>query len=270
MIRNSAGWLKNIKSLYEEAATLMLIPLKVFLPLVFVLVLFSSPGGWAQISQKETEQAAELLATVLNAGRVIVEHHQSLINDPGKGDKGFTPEVFEQLILDEFFQQTHIDLRHSSSAVPSGTRDLLTLLLLTSKKVVAGAQFMINQRGIGYKNFIPATFGSETARKFSNCSHVNLKQTTLNPRNVKNAPNAYEEQVLKQSATQPASATSIMEWIDKGQTLRMLIPIYYLHDCLACHGNPKGILDISGYLREGSRDGDLAGAISVQIPAGRP
>ena len=37
----------------------------------------------------------------------------------------------------------------------------------TSKEVVADAQFVINQRGIGYKNFIPATFGSQAARKFS-------------------------------------------------------------------------------------------------------
>jgi general secretion pathway protein A len=49
-------------------------------------------------------------------------------------------------------------------------------------------------------------------------------------------------------------------------TLRALTPIYYSHDCLACHGNPKGILDISGYPREGAQEGDLAGAISVQIP----
>lgn len=248
----------------------MIMSSKVFLPLVLVLVLFSSQSSWAQISQKDTERAAELLATFLNAGRVIVERNQSLINDPGKGDKGFTPEVFEQLVLDEFLQQTHIDLRHASSSVPSRTRELLALLLLTSKEVVANAQFVINQRGIGYKNFIPATFGSQAARKFSNRSHVTLKQTTLNPRNMKNAPDAYEEHVLKRLATQPASVTSIMEWIEEGKTLRILIPIYYSHDCLACHGNPKGILDISGYPREGAREGDLAGAISVQIPAGGP
>ena len=241
---------------------------KVFLLLSLALVFLSSQSSWAGTSQKETERAAELLAIFLNAGRVIVERNQSLINDPGKGDKGFTPEVFERLVLDEFSQQAHMNLRQASPSVPSRTRELLTLLLLASKEVVADAQFVINQRGIGYKNFIPATFGSQAARKFSNRSHVTLKQITLNPRNVKNAPDAYEAQVLKRLATQPASSASIREWIEEGQTLRMLIPIYYSHDCLACHGNPKGILDISGYPREGSREGDLAGAISVQIPVG--
>jgi Protein of unknown function (DUF3365) len=94
---------------------------------------------------------------------------------------------------------------------------------------------------------------------------VKIKQTTLNPRNLKNTPDAYEENVLKRLATQPASNTSITEWIDNEPTLRALTPIYYSQDCLACHGNPKGILDISGYPREGAQEGDLAGAISIQI-----
>jgi general secretion pathway protein A len=139
-------------------------------------------------------------------------------------------------------------------------------LLQSSKEVVADVQFVINQWGIGYKNFIPATFGSQAARKFSNRSHVKIKQTTLNPRNLKNTPDAYEESVLKRLATQPALDTSIMEWIDNEKTLRALSPIYYSQDCLACHGKPRGILDISGYPREGAQEGDLAGAISIQIP----
>ena len=212
-------------------------------------------------------ETAQLLTTFLNAGRVIVERNQSLINDSGKGDKGFTPEVFERLVLDEFFQQTHIDVKHPPPSLPSPTKDLLTMLLLASKEVVGDAQFVINQRGIGYKNFIPATFGSQAARKFSKRSKVTIKQTTLDPRNLKNTPDAYEEMVLKRLATQPASTAPVVEWIDDGRLLRTLMPIYYTEDCLTCHGNPKGILDISGYPREGAQAGELAGAISIQIPS---
>ena len=79
-------------------------------------------------------------------------------------------------------------------------------------------------------------------------------------------PDAYEENVLKRLATQPAFDTSITEWIDNDTTLRALTPIYYSQDCLACHGSPRGILDISGYPREGAQEGDFAGAISIQIP----
>jgi general secretion pathway protein A len=222
--------------------------------------------GWAQAPREEAEKTAQHLAMLLNVGRLIVERNQTLINDPRKGDKGFTPEVFERQVLDEFIHQTHIDLERLPSHVPSLAKELLPVLLQSSKESVADAQFVINQRGIGYKNFIPATFGSQAARKFSNRSHVKIKQTTLNPRNLKNTPDAYEENTLKRLAAQPPLDTSITEWFDNEMTLRTMTPIYYSQDCLVCHGNPKGILDISGYPREGAQEGDLAGAISIQIP----
>jgi Protein of unknown function (DUF3365) len=239
-------------------------PPLIFLSLVFFL-LWPSIGS-PQESREEAETTAHYLATLLNVGRLIVERNQTLIDDPQKGEKGFTPELFERKVIEEFFQQTQIDLQHYPSGMPALAKDLLPVLLQASKDVVADAQFVINQRGIGYKNFIPATFGSQAARKFSTRSHVTMKQTTLDPRNLKNTPDAYEEKVLKQLAGQPISKNPITEWIDNGRTLRALTPIYYSHDCLTCHGKPKGILDISGYPREGAQEGDLAGAISIQIP----
>ena len=226
--------------------------------------------GWSQPYREESEQTARYLTTLLNVGRLVVERNQALINDPAKGDKGFTPESFEQQVIEEFSRQTSIDLKHPPSRLPVLAKELLPTLLESGKQVVADAQLVINQRGIGYKNFIPATFGSQAARKFSSRSQVKIKQTTLNPRNLKNTPDAYEDRVLKRLATQPALHDPVAEWVDDGKTLRVLTPIYYSHDCLVCHGSPQGILDISGYPREGARAGDLAGAISVQIPAATP
>jgi len=249
----------------------MLMKSRIFLFISLSLVFFLawSSIGRAQAPREDTEKTAQHLAILLNVGRLIIERNQALIDDPRKGDKGFTPEVFEHEVVDEFIRQTHIDLKHLPSHLPSLAKELLPLLLQSSKEVVADAQLVINQKGIGYKNFVPATFGSQAARKFSNRSQVKIKQTALNPRNLKNTPDAYEENVLKRLATQPASNTSITEWIDNETTLRALTPLYYSKDCLACHGNPKGILDISGYPREGAQEGDLAGAISIQIPANK-
>lgn len=237
-----------------------------FISLSLVFFLVWSSIGWAQTPREEIEKTAEHLATLLNVGRLIVERNQTLINDSRIGDKGFTPEVFEHEVVDEFIRQTTIDLKQLPSHLSSLAKELLPVLLQSSKEVVADAQLVINQLGIGYKNFVPATFGSQAARKFSNRSYVKIKQTALNPRNLKNTPDAYEETVLKRLATQPAVDTSITEWIDNGKTLRALTPLYYSPDCLACHGKPRGILDISGYPREGAQEGDLAGAISIQIP----
>lgn len=226
--------------------------------------------GLAQSHREASERTAYYLTTLLNVGRLIVERHQVLINDPQKGDKGFTPDFFEREVVDEFFRQTSVDLKHPPAHLPHLAKELLPILLESGRQVVAEAQLVINQRGIGYKNFIPATFGSQAARKFSNRSQVKIKQTTLNPRNLKNIPDTYEERILKNLATQSASNSPVAEWVDDGNTLRLLTPIYYSHDCLICHGSPKGILDISGYPREGAREGELAGAISVQIPAAIP
>jgi hypothetical protein len=239
-----------------------------FISLHLVFFLTCPIIGWAQAPREETEKTAQHLATLLNVGRLIVERNQTLINDPRMGDKGFTPEVFEHEVVDEFIRQTTIDLKHFSSHLPSLAKELLPVLLQSSKEVVADAQLVINQRGIGYKNFVPATFGSQAARKFSNRSHVKMKQTALNPRNLKNTPDAYEENVLKRLATQPVSDT-VIEWVDNGDTLRAVTPLYYSQDCLTCHGKPRGILDISGYPREGAQEGDLAGAISIQIPVNK-
>jgi general secretion pathway protein A len=141
-------------------------------------------------------------------------------------------------------------------------------LIDASKDVVRDAQVVINQRGIGYKNFIPATYGSQAATRFSKRSQVQLKQTTLEPRNPKNEPDDYEQSVLQWLAGRPNGEAYVSELTDGGTTLRVMMPIYYVRECLTCHGEPKGEWDVSGYPKEGAREGDLAGAISVRIPLG--
>jgi Protein of unknown function (DUF3365) len=228
--------------------------------------LFGPSPGSAQAVRDEYEKTAQWLATLLNAGRLVIKHNQPVIDDPRRGEKDFTPEVFERQVVEEFFTQSGIHLTRAPSDLPMLARELLFELMRASKQVVADAQLVINQRGIGYKNFIPATFGSQAAHKFSLRSRVKLKQTALNPRNPKNTPDLYETRILQRLAAQPADQLPVVEWTEEGTVLRVVSPIYYSEDCLACHGIPKGILDISGYPREGAQEGEFAGAISVQIP----
>lgn len=89
----------------------------VFLPLGLMAILLWPQSGWAQPSQKETERTAELLATLLDAGRVVIERNQPLINDSRRGTRA-SPDVFEKLVLDEFFRQSQIDLNKSGSSLP--------------------------------------------------------------------------------------------------------------------------------------------------------
>lgn len=233
--------------------------------LVSLLVLAAVSAG--ATPRSDAEETARLLAALLDAGRVVIDRNQALINDRRKGLKGFTPELFEQQLTQEFYAGTGVDLAHLSAAhVPPMAGDMLRALVHAGKEVVADAQLVINQRGVGYKNFIPATFGSQAAARFSAKSPVRLKQTALHARNEKNTPDPYEAAVLGRLASQASHTASVSEVTDGGKTLRVLTPIYYTKDCLQCHGSPAGELDISGYPKEGAREGDLAGAISVAIP----
>ena len=165
------------------------------------------PSGWA-VERAEAEETARLLANLLKAGRSVIEHNQLLIDDPRKGDKGFTPEVFEQQLVQEFRKQTGLDLSKlkstpASFVVPPLAKELLPAFVLASKEVVRDAQVVINQQGLGYKNFIPATYGSKAAERFSKQSHVRLKQTNLHPRNPINEPDEYEASVLQWLSGRP-------------------------------------------------------------------
>ncbi|MEK6632906.1 MAG: DUF3365 domain-containing protein [Nitrospirota bacterium] len=244
-----------------------------WLPLItLAIVIGITPVQAAPPEQQraEAEETARLLAKLLQAGRLVIEQNQTLIDDPHKGDKGFTPEVFERQMYEIFRQRTGIDLSAPATttalAMPPLARTHLPALIDAGKEVVRDAQVVINQRGIGYKNFIPATFGSQTATRFSKRSQVRLKQTAIQPRNPKNEPDEYEASVLHWLSGRPNSDTYVSELTESGRTLRVMMPIYYQRACLVCHGEPKGEWDISGYPKEGAREGDLAGAISVKIP----
>ncbi len=234
---------------------------------IIVIETVAPSTGWA-VDRAEAEETARLLAKLLKAGRFVIEQNQQLIDDPHKGDKGFTPEVFGQQLIHEFRQQTDIDLSKLQSGpvtVPPLAKELLPAFVLASKEVVRDAQVVINQRGVGYKIFIPATYGSQAAARFSKQTRVRLKQTTLQPRNPKNEPDEYETSVLKWLSGRPRAEAYVSELTDEGRTLRVVMPIYYAPACLSCHGEPKGDLDISGYPKEGHKEGDLAGAITVTL-----
>lgn len=242
----------------------------VFALMVAVTVMIGQLPAEA-VERAEAEETARLLAKLLQSGRIVIERNQSLIDDPHKGEKGFTPDLFEQQLAQEFRLKTGIDLTSLSktpvsTTLPPLAKELLPALVQASREVIREAQVVINQRGIGYKNFIPATYGSQASARFSRSSHVRLKQTTNQPRNPKNEPDEYEASVLQWLAGRPRAEAYVSELTEEGRTLRVVMPIYYAKDCLTCHGEPKGDLDISGYPKEGHKEGDLAGAITVTAP----
>ena len=219
----------------------------------------------------ELVETGRLLAILLDSGRVTVGSVQALINDPNKGDKSFTPEVFGQKLLAKFKERSGVDLQDlQSEKVPPMAKKLLPVLVEASKKTVATYQPIINKQGMGFKNFIPATFGTHAAAIFTARTGFYLKQTTFDEllRNPKNKADEFEAATLKKFA-EPAyprvGERVISATVDGGKAIRIMLPLFYGKGCLACHGEPKGERDISGYIKEGSKEGDLGGAISVKL-----
>jgi hypothetical protein len=225
----------------------------------------------AASADEEAVETGRLLAILLDSGRITVGANQSLINDPDKGDKGFTPEVFEKQLTEKFRDRAKVDLsKLKDEKVPPMAKQLLPQLVDASKKTVADYQPVINKQGVGFKGFIPATFGTQAAAKFSAKSGIYLKQTTHDGllRNPKNKADEFEASVLKKFAdpSYPRQGEKIVsEEVDGGKTTRVMLPLFYGKGCLGCHGEPKGEKDISGYMKEGAKEGDLGGAISVNL-----
>ena len=90
-------------------------------------------------------QISERLAAVLRTGRSVVSANQDLINDPEIGDKGLTPEVFLEQVIERFEKQT-------GKAILSDTlspleRELAEAQLAAMKQVITDNQSVINSPG---------------------------------------------------------------------------------------------------------------------------
>lgn len=221
----------------------------------------------------ELGETARLLAVLLDSGRVVVGRAQSTINNPRIGDKGFSSSVFEGQLRKEFQTRTRHDLHNLAVAPMSeSAKPLLLRLAFFMQKAVHDVQPDINKKGIGFKGFIPATFGTQVAHSFSKDTGLKLRQIGppgTEPRNPNNKPNEQEEQLLYAvQKNHPRVGDHIVEQqLADSRGVRVMLPLFYNKQCLACHGSPKGEVDISGYEKEGFKEGDLGGAISIVLSA---
>ncbi len=213
------------------------------------------------IPREKAEEIARYIADIIVAGRGVVAQHQDLINDPNKGDKGFTPEYVEKLIRQRFREMTGKDI----SELDPEARQVVEEVLQAAKMSVRMNQARINQPGKGFKGYIPAVFGRETGQILKARCNIFIKQTTFKYRNAYNQPDAFERRVLKMFEDPDwPKGKGYGEFV--GHQYRYLRPIYVKKPCLKCHGGPKGTRDIAGRIKEGYKEGDLRGAISVSFP----
>jgi len=222
-------------------------------------------GASPSVAGNEAE-VAEHLIDLLKIGRSILSQQMQNINDPAKGDKGFTGDYVAREVIERFKKKTKIDLRIPNVVPQAG---LYLALIEAEKDVVDESQPIINRPGIGFKGFIPAVFARKTGEHFYKKTGVKLKLTGIDYRNINNRPDDFEAEVLRMfnDPRHPKGQTYVRNTMNDGKpVLRMMDPEYAGPSCLGCHGTPKGGKDITGGHKEGWKEGDLAGAISLTLP----
>lgn len=230
-------------------------------------------AGPAAAQEAGHDALAAHLANVLRAARKIISDNQALINDKDKGDKGLSADRVLALTKQNYKEATGQDLVVTD---PKSMEGKLTQAALDAiKDVMAKAQPLINKPGMGFKGFLPAVFAKQVANDFTKRADglavMKLTAPKSLVRNRANTPDSWEDQVIEskfKGAGWPKGKGFGEIGEHRGQkAYRLIIPEYYGASCLSCHGDPKGELDITGAKKEGGKDGDLGGAISVAIYA---
>jgi Protein of unknown function (DUF3365) len=238
-----------------------------------LLIAGAAPGWGAEPAAPAGSDAAivQSLAEMLRDARTVISNNEPLINNPDIGDKHLTGKVVLDQAAAIYRKATGVDPNSVDPASREG--HLLRVLMKAIVVVTDDNQATINEKGVGFKGLIPAVFGRLVSETFNGLANGEaLIKITAPPdlvRNRKALPDAWETKVIETKLLnpdwphgQPYSATVD---IDGRMAYRFAVPEYYTQSCLACHGMPKGALDITGYPKEGRKLGDLGGVMSITL-----
>jgi hypothetical protein len=234
---------------------------------VLLIGLWSAGNAGAALSTEEKKDVELEVTKLYRAARAVIAKNQVLINDAEKGDKGLTPDK----VLGDARTALGGDFKIADKSTFKGQAQ--QAMLDAIQETMKNAQALINQKGKGFKGFIPAVFGKQVADSFNKIiagkAFIKLTAPKEYVRNRANRPDEWENNVIE-NQFKKAGYEKDKPFIEAAPhngkpALRLLIPEYYGEPCLACHGEPKGEKDITGAKKEGAKLGDLGGAISFAI-----
>ncbi|MDR1015374.1 MAG: DUF3365 domain-containing protein [Coriobacteriales bacterium] len=160
--------------------------------------------------------------------------------------------------------------------VRQAEREMLEKTQILNQEMRAVWEFIdINQSRIdtdangdyNFKNIYCAIAGKSVAVLFMRDTDYTVKYVSLEPRRSNSRPDAFEREALESFALsgQDDEIYQITTYGDR-EVFRYTTPIFIKESCLNCHGDPKGEIDITGHPKEGLKNGDLAGAVSIVMP----
>ncbi len=236
----------------------------------FCLSLFVGVGKIASAGVSK-EDIALSMAALLRSARAVVSDNQSLVNNPDKGDKGFTSAVVLEEAKFNYRMETGVDVDSIDRSTLQG--ELLQAEMDAIGEIVDEWQDRINKKGVGYKGFLPAVFAFQVTQRFrekkGKKAEIKLTAPADYVRNKRNMPDKWEGQVIESQFRSPnhpfGRHVAGMAEKQGRKAFRLILPEYYMLSCLGCHGQPKGAIDRTGGKKEGGTLGSLGGAISVVI-----
>src|SRR6478735_592523 len=133
----------------------------------------------------EDAMIAQNLAEMLRDARTVTSDQQDLINNPQLGDKHLTGEVVIEQAVAKYSTDTGIDPRKLDPASRQGR--LLRAMMAAIVEVVDDNQATINEKGTGFKGFIPAVFARLVDEAFERLAKGEAKvKVTAPPELVRN------------------------------------------------------------------------------------
>lgn len=238
---------------------------------VGVSLIIAAAAVAAALPADDDAAIAQSLAEMSREARAVISDDQELINNPELGDKHLSGQVVLDKAVKSYTRVTSVDPRATDPNSRQGR--LLRTMMAAIVAVMDENQETINEKGTGFKGFIPAMFTRLVDEDFNRMAKGEaVAKFTAPPelvRNRKALPDAWEAGIIKTkllSADWPKgqSYSAVVE--TNGQPVfRVMIPEYYAASCLACHGVPKGEMDITGYPKEGGKLGDLGGVTSITL-----
>ncbi len=212
-----------------------------------------------KVSRDMAASTTKMISDALAIGRLVIFAQMPKIGDPKLADKGFGADVFAD--------QWQTALEAQLIDITPRQQQILDKLVWAGKLSMDINQDRINTKGVKYKHFLPAKWARETGLFFNAKTGIYSKQPSVNYRHPSNAPDALEKKVLSGLVKdgEKAKATGEFTQMGKQAVYRYFDPVKLMQPCLACHGTPKGELDMLGYEKDGMKEGDVVGMISVAI-----
>lgn len=117
-----------------------------------------------------------------------------------------------------------------------------------------------------YQGLHCAIVGRSIGALFTSESTYTTRFVNFNPRNAADQPDEFESAALDAFNRGESTKYYDITQYEGAEVFRYLAPMRIEENCLDCHGEPAGEIDVTGYAKEGWKIGDIGGAISIVMP----